>query len=194
MSYKNKHQGVVNGDTDIGKLYEDYQDGLKGYIASQVSYKEDVEDILQNVFYNLAKIDLVENPIEQISSWLYSVAKHQIIDRRRKKKEERFSESEDGEDNTGYLNEISDILSDPGDTPEMQYLQTLFWEELETALNELPEEQRVVFELTEIEGFSFKEISQFSDIPVNTLISRKRYAVLHLRKRLKDLYDEILEK
>lgn len=181
--------------TDVGKIYEEHQAELKGYISKRVAFKEDVEDILQNVFYSLSKVDLVENPIEQISSWLYSVAKNQIIDRSRKKKEERLpdhsGDSSESNEND-FLIDISNILSDPADSPEMAYIQSLFWEELELALNELPEEQKTVYELTELEGFSFKEIAESTGIPVNTLISRKRYAVLHLRDRLKYLYDELL--
>ena len=178
---------------DVSQIYNDYQAELKGYISRRVSFKEDAEDILQNVFYQLAKIDLNENPIEQISSWLYSVARNQIIDRSRKKKEEKMPQYSNGEDDD-FILEISEILADEGNTPEMAYFQSLVWEELEVALNELPEEQRTVFELTELEGFSYKEISESTGIPVNTLLSRKRYAVLYLRECLKDLHDEILGK
>lgn len=177
--------------TDVGKIYEEHQAELKGFISRRVSFKEDVEDILQNVFYNLSKIDLDENPIEQISSWLYSVARNQIIDRNRKKKEERLPELKNASTDD-LLNDISEILASTNDTPETEYLQSLVWEELDIALNELPEEQKVVFELTELQGFSFKEIAESTGIPVNTLISRKRYAVVHLRERLKDLYNDIL--
>lgn len=187
---KKDHTENVDTNTDIGKIYEEHQAELKGYISRQVTFKEDVEDILQNVFYNLAKVDQEENPIEQISSWLYSVAKNQIIDRKRKKKEERFPAAYS--DDQEFLMDISSILSDDADTPEVMYLQSLVWEELDMALAELPEEQRVVFELTEMQGISFKEISKSTGIPVNTLISRKRYAILHLRECMKELYEEIL--
>lgn len=174
----------------IEDIYNRHASGLKGYISGRVSYKEDAEDILQNVFYQLSKIDLLENPIEHISSWLYSVARNQIIDRSRKHKEERLPvvKSDNGDD---FLFEISEMIYDRDNSPEAEYFRTFVWEELEEALDELPAEQKNVFELTELEGFSFKELSETTGIPVNTLISRKRYAVLHLRQRLRGLYDEL---
>ncbi len=178
-------------ETDVGKIYKEHQAELKGFISKRVSFKEDVEDILQNVFYSLSKVDLNENPIEQISAWLYSVARNQIIDRNRKKKEERLPELKNDADDD-FLTDISEILISTNDTPETEYLKSLVWKELETALEELPEEQKVVYELTELEGFSFKEIAESTGIPVNTLISRKRYAVLYLREKLKELYKDIL--
>lgn len=191
MALKKKNTETGNDPNDVSQIYNDYQAELKGYISKRVSFKEDVEDILQNVFYQLARVDLVENPIEQISSWLYSVARNQIIDRSRKKREEKLPQyTNDNEDD--FILDISEILTDEGNTPEIAYFQSLVWEELDIALNELPEEQRVVFELTELEGFSYKEISGSTGIPVNTLISRKHYAVIYLRECLKELYDEIL--
>lgn len=184
----------TSGLNNINDIYEEYHDELKGYIKKRVPLKDDVEDILQNVFYNLAKIDLAENPIEQISSWLYSVTKNQIIDKTRKKKEERLpSLKNDFISDDDYDKDISEILSDPADNPEIEYIQSLMWGELEIALNELPYEQRNIFELTELQGFSFKEISETVNIPINTLISRKRYAVLYLREKLRDLYDDIIK-
>ena len=98
-----------------------------------------------------------------------------------------------GEDSEGrFMNEISEWLMDEDQSPEMDFIRSLVWEEFENALAELPDEQRTVFELTELEGFSFKEISEATDVPVNTLLSRKRYAVLHLRKWLNDLYIELV--
>lgn len=176
-------------EREIADIYQKYRSPLRGFIAKRVPSREDCEDILQNVFYQLSKIDLEENPIEQISSWLYSVARNQIIDRSRKKKDVSLPDSnaEDG----GFVRELTDtILS--SDSPETDLLKALIWEELEIALSELPDEQRNVFELTELEGFSFKEISEATGIGVNTLISRKRYAVLHLRKRLYELYEDFL--
>ncbi|NDV47287.1 RNA polymerase sigma factor [Paludibacter sp. 221] len=191
MSKREQKTVKAINETDVGKIYEEHQAELKGFISRRVSFKEDAEDILQNVFYNLSKTDLDENPIEQISSWLYSVARNQIIDRSRKKKEKLILDDKADSDDE-FLSDISEILTSTNDTPETVYLQSLVWEELDAALDELPEEQRTVFELTEMQGFSFKEISESTGIPVNTLISRKRYAVLHLRERLKDLYEDII--
>jgi RNA polymerase sigma factor (sigma-70 family) len=188
-----KKSKSLNHSSGIPAIYKEYGNELKGYISRQVNFKEDVEDILQNVFYSLAKIDLIESPIEHISSWLYSVTQNQIIDFYRKKKEERmplFNNESDGE----LVKDILEFLSDSREDPEMKYIQSLVWVELEIALEHLPAEQRTVFELTELEGFSFKEISKSTGIPVNTLLSRKRYAILYLRERLRGMYSELLNR
>lgn len=177
---------------NIPDIFNKYRGQLKNYISKRVLSKEDGEDILQNVFYQLSKIDLVEKPIEHISAWLYSVANNQIIDRSRKHKEVEMPYIKDDDDES-FLNEIPYLLVDDSSSPDKEYLRSLVWDELEIALSELPTEQREVFELTEMEGFSFKEISEATGITVNTLISRKRYTVLHLRERLRDLYHELLE-
>jgi RNA polymerase sigma factor (sigma-70 family) len=136
---------------------------------------------------------LIENPIEHISSWLYSVAQNQITDFYRKKKEERMPVVSGNEPDDDFISDILELLSDPDDSPETKYIQSLVWIELEGALSQLPSEQRSVFELTELEGFSFKDISESTGISVNTLLSRKRYAVVYLRDRLRNLYVELLE-
>ncbi|MDR1504818.1 MAG: RNA polymerase sigma factor [Prevotella sp.] len=179
-------------EQDASGIFKKYRTQLRNYISKRVFSKEDGEDILQNVFYQLSKIDLIEKPIEQVSAWLYSVANNQIIDRSRKHREEEMKTivADNGEEL--FLAEVTGLLLDEDSSPETEYLRSLVWVELEAALAELPEEQREVFELTELEGYSFKEISEATGIGVNTLISRKRYAVLHLRERLKDLYDELL--
>jgi RNA polymerase sigma factor (sigma-70 family) len=189
-----KKNETLNHSSGIPVIYENYKDELKGYISKRVGFKEDVEDILQNVFYNLAKIDLIENPIEHISSWLYSVAQNQITDFYRKKKEERIPPSPNEEAEDGFVQNMLELLSDPADNPEIQYIQSMLWIELEIALSDLPAEQRTVFELTELDGFSFKEISESTGIPINTLLSRKRYAILYLRKKLQPMYFEIISK
>ena len=177
---------------DVSAIYEAHHAELKGFISKRVAFREDAEDILQNVFYQLSKVDLVENPIEHITSWLYAVARNQIIDRSRKKREERLPRPKKTRSNDeDFWVDVSEFLSNDDDTPETEYLKSLIWEELETALTELPAEQRTVFELTELEGVSFREISESTGIPQNTLLSRKRYAVLHLRQRLAGLYTEL---
>jgi RNA polymerase sigma factor (sigma-70 family) len=178
--------------TDTSAIYRKYQSPLRRFIAGRVPSKEDCEDILQDVFYSLAKINLAENPIEEISAWLYAVARNRIIDRNRKHREERVLYRPEAGDETSFMNELTEALADEGASPETDFLHSLVWIALEKALAELPAEQRNVFELTELQGFSFKEISKATQIPVNTLISRKRYAVLHLRIQLYDLYDELL--
>ena len=193
MSNNNKKQNSNESNNQhISSIFETYQSPLKGYIAKRVPSKEDCEDILQNVFYQLSKIDLNENPIDQISGWLYAVARNQIVDRSRKRKEEELPYFTDANGETSFIKEITSVLLD-SDSPETELIKSLVWDELEMALTELPANQRDIFELTELDGFSFKEISESTGITVNTLISRKRYAVLHLRKRLYDLYMDLLK-
>ena len=177
---------------DVGAIYESHRPALKGFISRRVDSAEEAEDILQNVFYNLARIDLIENPIEHISSWLYSVARNQIIDRRRKHREEPMPTLRSTADDDDFSPDLTAIIAATDDNPEKDYLRSLVWEELELALAELPPEQRSVFELTELEGISYKEISESTGTPLNTLLSRKRYAVLHLRDRLGQLHEELL--
>jgi RNA polymerase sigma factor (sigma-70 family) len=189
-----KKSESLKHSSEIPVVYTEYKDELTGYISKRIDFKEDVEDILQNVFYNLSRIDLIESPIEHISSWLYSVAQNQITDFYRKKKEERLpSFSNDESSDEDFVHSVFELLSDPDDSPETKYIQSLVWIELEAALSDLPAEQRTVFELTEMEGFSFKEISESTGISVNTLLSRKRYAIVYLRERLRNLYVELLE-
>lgn len=179
-------------DIRIADIFRKYQAQLKGFIAKRVSSKEDSEDILQNVFYQFMKSDQEDNPIEQIAAWLYSVARNQIIDRSRKRREEEMPYLSTNEDDGTFLKELSELMPDEDQSPEMDFIRSTVWKELEHALLELPDEQRTVFELTELEGIPFKEIAESTGIAVNTLISRKRYAVLFLRKRLYNLYEDIL--
>lgn len=178
----NKYENLAPPkELDVSHVFRKYQAQLKNYIAKRIPSKEDREDILQDVFYQLLKTDTVANPIQQISAWLYSVARHLMIDKSRKHREEEMPSLISNEEDTLIIKEVSDFLFDEEASPEKEYLRSLVWEELDIALSELPEEQRTVFELTELQGFSFKEISEATQIPVNTLISRKRYAVLYLR-------------
>ena len=188
----NKQQEETPPNMDVSAIFKQYQPQLKGFIAKRVSAREDREDILQDVFYQLLKTDPVATPILQISAWLYTVARHIIIDRKRKHKEEEMPLAPAEEGQTLLLKEVSEYLFDSDTSPEKEYMRALVWEELDKALSELPEEQRVVFELNEMQDFSFKEISESTGIPVNTLISRKRYAVLYLREKLCDIYEELL--
>ena len=174
---------------NITQVITDYSKRLMGFIRKRVNNEADAEDILQDVFYQFIGNT---QPIEQMTAWLFTVARNKIIDRQRKKRPEALEDvfgDEEGED--GGLN-WTEFLFDASDNPEKDYLRTLFWEELNNALNELPEEQRQVFILNELEGIPFKEIAEQTGATVNTLLSRKRYAVLHLRERLSALKDEIL--
>lgn len=178
---------------NVSDIYLEYKNPLKGFIFKQKLSKEDGEDILQDVFYQLSKVDLDESPIEQVSAWLYRVARNRIIDHQRKIREERIPAiAELDEDSLSLIQDMQnlDFILD-SDSPEGDFYKSLIMKELEEALDELPDEQSKVFTLTEMEGFSFKEISEATGIGINTLISRKRYAVLHLRERLAMIYQDL---
>lgn len=177
---------------NVPEIIKNYANRLMGFIRKRVNSIEDAEDVLQEVFYQLAETDRMMKPIDQIAAWLFTVARNRITDFYRKKKTESLPEYfSDNYDETA-LSELSSFLFDNGSTPETEYLRLLFWTELDKALSELPQNQREVFEMHELQGIPFKEISEMTGEPVNTLISRKRYAVLYLRERLQFLYDELI--
>ncbi|MDR0834207.1 MAG: sigma-70 family RNA polymerase sigma factor [Candidatus Symbiothrix sp.] len=181
----------------IGELIVEYQPRLKSFIRQRVTNKEDVDDILQDVFYQLAKTAASTlNPIESVSSWLYRVARNTIINHGIKKHEEPMPTYSDDDSDTDILKDFSEILfsnEEATPSPETEYLRSMVWTELEAALSELPPEQREIVELTELDGIPVKEIAAATGVTVNTLLSRKHYAVLHLRKRLAELYADIIE-
>ncbi|MDR3133136.1 MAG: sigma-70 family RNA polymerase sigma factor [Prevotellaceae bacterium] len=179
---------------DIEKLIAVYRPRLKSFIGRRVDGKEDAEDILQDVFYRLIKtLNAALNPVEQVSAWLYRVARNAIINHYIKKREERLPACRNDEGDNEILQDFSEALSgETAATPEMEYLRALVWSELEAALAELPPEQREIYELTEFDGIPVKEIAQTTGVPVNTLLSRKHYAALHLRKRMRYLYEDIV--
>ena len=159
------------------------------FIRSRVPETEDAEDILQDVFFQLIESARAMKPIEQLTSWLFRVARNKIIDLYRKKKPESLQKlSAGGEDD--HTHNLGDLLVDPADNPEAIYLSNLVLKELDLCLKKLPVQQREVFVLHELEGKSFKQIARLTGESVNTLLSRKRYAVLYLRQRLKILYEE----
>lgn len=181
---------------NLGKLIVEYQPQLKSFIRKRVTNKEDADDILQDVLYQFAKtVDSAMNPIEQVGAWLYRVARNMIINKGIKKHEEELPAYRDDESDNEILKDFSEILFSDETTspsPETEYLRSLVWTELEAALSELSPEQREIFELTELDGLPVKEISETTGVAVNTLLSRKHYAVVHLRKRLAGLYAELL--
>jgi RNA polymerase sigma factor (sigma-70 family) len=173
---------------NITQVINDYSKRLMGFIRKRVTNEADAEDVLQDVFYQFIGNT---QPIEQMSAWLFTVARNKITDRQRKHKPEALEDvfrDEDGEEAINW----SELLFDTTNNPEREYLRALFWEELNAALEELPAEQRDVFIRHELEGVPFKEMAEQTGETVNTLISRKRYAVLHLRERLSILKDELL--
>lgn len=173
---------------NIGDIVAEYTPRLLGYIHSQVNNREDAEDILQEVFYQLARVSNDNaTEIERMSSWLYRVTRNSILNFWRKKREVSF----DTEDTV--CEEIAQTLfCNPQDAPDTVLLRNLVWEELDAALTELPPEQREVFCLTVFDGMPVKDISTATGIPVATLLSRKHYAVKHLRKRFHNLYDALI--
>jgi RNA polymerase sigma factor (sigma-70 family) len=161
---------------------------LLGFIRQRVNNEADAEDILQDVWYQFTTTG---EPIEQVGSWLFTVARNKITDSYRKKKPALLDDLLPEEDEEGMIG-FRDILFDDSNNPETEHLRNLFWETLNEALLELPKEQREIFVMNELEDIPFKTIAEQTGITVNTLISRKRYAVLHLRNRLSDLRNELL--
>lgn len=176
---------------NIASVVSRFGKRLLGFIRQRVGNEADAKDILQDVWYQLTTTVDTE-PIEQMSGWLFAVARNKIIDRYRKKKPESLDLLL-GSASDGGAPDLAAILLDNSQHPETANLRALFWKTLQEALDELPEEQRAVFVWNELEDLSFKEIAELTGEKVNTLISRKRYAVLHLRERLLTLYHEIIE-
>ncbi|MBL7777191.1 MAG: sigma-70 family RNA polymerase sigma factor [Chitinophagales bacterium] len=165
---------------------------LLDFIRKRVPTQEDAEDVLQDVFYELVNTYRMMKPVEQMASWLFTVARNKITDRYRKKKPDSLEEHfaiRAGDD--GDRLDISDFLPSRSNSPETEMMRQAIQEALLQALGELPEEQRQVFILHEIEDKSFKEIEELTGANVNTLLSRKRYAVLYLRGKLQQFYDEL---
>jgi RNA polymerase sigma factor (sigma-70 family) len=160
---------------------------LGNFIRQRVPDANEAEDILQDVFYEFVTAYRLPEPIEQVGAWLFSVARNRIIDRFRKKREEPLPPISGEEEGEHWL---ENVLPSSESGPEAAYARVVLLEELYAALDELPQEQRVVFIAHELEGRSFKELAAESGVAVNTLLARKRYAVLHLRARLQTIYDE----
>lgn len=189
---KTRNKVAPQAQNDIDELIAEHRPQLRSFIRNRVNDRDDAEDILQDVFYQLVKtVGTAMNPIEQVSAWLYTVARNRIINHGTKKREKLLPAYQEDTDDDTMLSGLSEILFDET-SPETEYLRSLVWLELEGALAELPAEQREIFELTELEALPLKEISRATGVSVNTLSSRKHYAVLHLRKRMSELYNEII--
>jgi RNA polymerase sigma factor (sigma-70 family) len=181
----------VSRNSNILHAIKAYSKNLLSFIRKRVKTDADAEDILQDVWYQLSVV-VNSEPIEQTGAWLYKVATNKITDKYRKRSETLlddlfFPENDEEDDDTDFRA----ILLTEATTPETEYLRNLFWEQLFLALDELPEEQKQVFIWQELDHIPFDEIAKSTGEKVQTLVSRKRYAVLHLRKRLKQLYEEI---
>jgi RNA polymerase sigma factor (sigma-70 family) len=182
---------ALEQDQRISEVVKRERSRLLNFIRRRVPDPGDAEDILQEVFYRLVEANRLLMPIEHITGWLFRVARNRITDLFRKKEPENFIAiaDENGEDLR-----FEDFLASPDAGPEALYARHVLLEELRQALGELPKEQREVFIAHELEGRSFKELAAESGVSVNTLLSRKRYAVLHLRERLQHVYDEFTKR
>ena len=179
-------------DQRISEVVKREQSRLRNFIRRRVPDLRDAEDILQDVFYELVEANRLLMPIEHVSGWLFRVARNRIIDFFRKKKPERFSDLAVADEGDQLL-QLEEVLPSPDAGPEALYARKVLLDELELAVGELPEEQREVFVAHEVEGRSFKEIAAETGVSVNTLLSRKRYAVRRLRERLQRIYDEFTD-
>lgn len=180
-------------DRRFSEIFTEERSKLRRFIRKRVSNEADVEDLLQEVFAELVEANRLLMPIEHVTAWLFRVARNRITDLFRKKKPDSFGGVEI-EDEDGETLPIEELLSSPDAGPEAVYLRRVLFDELTLALAELPEEQRETFVAHELEGRSFKELSAETGANVNTLLSRKRYAVLHLRERLRNIHDELAGK
>ena len=184
---------MIEQDRQIGEVMATERSRLLSFIRRRVPNEFDAEDLLQEVLFELVQAHRLLQPVDYVTGWLFRVARNRITDMFRKKKPEAFAdllvENEEGE----ALN-FEDLLPSPEEGPEAVYLRGLLLDELETAVTDLPEEQRAVFVAHEVEGLSFKELSAATGVNVNTLLSRKRYAVLQLRERLQRIHDEFSTK
>ena len=174
-------------DQRIAETVRQEQGRLWNFIRRRVPDAGDAEDILQDVFYELVEAYRMMQPIEQVGAWLFRVARNRITDRFRKKKPELFTDQAVSREESLSF---EDLLPSPDAGPEAAYARSVMLEELEDALDELPDEQREVFLATEFEGYSFRELAEQAGLSINTLLSRKRYAVQHLRRRLQKVHEE----
>jgi RNA polymerase sigma factor (sigma-70 family) len=184
---------MIEQDLHISEVIAEEQARLRNFIRKRVPNEADVEELLQEVFYELVEANRLLMPIDYVTGWLFSVARNRITDLFRKKRPENFTDAAVTDDE-GEVLRIEDLLPSTDAGPEALYLRNRLLDELESALDELPAEQRAVFVAHELEGRSFNELSAMSGVNVNTLLARKRYAVLYLRRRLQSIHDEFTRK
>ena len=175
-----------NKDTEA--FFATCQKRVRSFIYNHLSAKDYVEDVMQDVFYQYVRVNSLMQPVEQAVAWMLKVARNKIIDLSRKKTEQQLPENAE-RSSTFWEGDIAEIMIGESSTPDDEYMAVLFWEELETAMAELADPLREAFEQTELKGLSFKQLSETTGVPVNTLLSRKHKAVLYLRARLEEFYD-----
>ncbi len=181
---------IAEQDQFIAEALQRDEPRLRSFIGKRVFDSGDAEDVLQDVFYELIQTYRMMKPVEKVTAWLFRVARNRITDLFRRQRPDSLNEPIGGEAESGVL---LDLLPSDDDGPDAAYARNLLFESLDEALEELPEEQRNVFIAHELMGRSFKEISAESGISVNTLLSRKRYAVLHLRERLREIREDFVK-
>ena len=180
-------------DKELDDIVKDNVPRLHSFVRGRVSNRDDAEDIVQDTVYQfLRTISALENPISHVSSWLYTVAHNLIINHGKKRHEEPMPEQPSRQDT--FMTDLSEIMmADDSDNPDFHMLRSMVWDEFDKALAELPEEQRKAIVMTEIQGLSVKEAAQQMGVPQNSFLSRKHYAIKHIRKRLHSLYHELLQ-
>jgi RNA polymerase sigma factor (sigma-70 family) len=183
---------MAEQDQQIVDVVKRLESRLLNFIRRRVPDSRDAEDILQDVFYKLVEMNRMFMPIDHVTGWLFRVARNGIADFFRKKNPESFSDIFMANPYEEFL-QLDDMLPSPDEGPDALYTRNVLLDELENAIAELPEQERAVFIAHELQGRSFKEIAAQTGVNLNTLLSRKRYAVLHLRERLQDIYDEFMK-
>ena len=178
---------------EIAQTVQQERGRLLNFIQQRIPDREEAEDILQDVFFQFTEAYRKINSVERVTAWLFTVARNKITDRYRKKRPTTFSQQQTATDEEGESIRLEDILPDMSGNPDSELMRSIIWNAIEEALEELPESQREIFVMHEFEDMSFKEISAQKQVPVNTLLSRKRYAILHLRQRLQSLYDDLID-
>jgi RNA polymerase sigma factor (sigma-70 family) len=192
MEIEITHEMAFDQERRINEAIQQERPRLRNFIRRRVADEGDAEDILQDVFYELIQAYRMMKPIEQVGAWLYRVARNRIIDLfRRARPQQSLAEPIINEDGASNLT-LEDLLPSPDEGPEAAFAHSVLVDELAAAIEELPPDQRLVFVAHEIEGRSFKELAAETGVSVNTLLSRKRYAVMHLRKRLQSIHDEFI--
>jgi RNA polymerase sigma factor (sigma-70 family) len=190
----NKQWMMTEQDHQISEAINREQTRLRNFIRRRVPDPSDAEDILQDVFYELVQAYRLMKPVEQVTAWLFRVARNRITDLFRKKKPELSTEAPVAFTEEGEALRLEDLLPSPDAGPEAAYARNVLLDELDAALDELPEDQREAFIAHELLGYSFKELSTETGVSVNTLLSRKHYAVLQLRDRLHAIYEEFTKR
>lgn len=189
-----KHWPMVEQDQRISEAVTQEQSRLRNFIRRRVPDPGDAEDILQDVFFELVEAYRMMKPVEQVTAWLFRVARNRITDLFRRKGREALRNQPVGIAEDGEAQLLEEMLPSPDAGPDASYARSVLLEELDEALDELPVEQREVFVAHELMGYSFKELAARTGLSVNTLLSRKHYAVLHLRERLQAIYDEFTKR